>query len=93
MADTGKIIPRPDVPYMVRQDGVKLYRYASSLGMYIIQHPTGYKYVEAIDVETAPYTYTESDEPFENNEESTDEKEQKAAAFDIIMGGVIDDTN
>ena len=34
--DTGKEILRPEEPYMVRQDGVKLYRYASENGSYII---------------------------------------------------------
>ena len=63
MADTGKEIKRPDELYMVRQDGVKLYKYASDNGFYIIQHPTERKYSEAIDVESAAYTYTETDEP------------------------------
>ena len=85
MADTGKEIIRPEEPYMVRQDGVKLYRYASDNGMYIIQHPTERKYTEAIDVETATYTYTETDEPIEEIE-LTDEAQQKATAFDYLTG-------
>ena len=94
MADTGKEILRPEKPYMVRQDGVKLYRYASENGYYIIQHPTGNKYSEAIDVETAPYTYTESDEVIEDNSIEENETQQKADAFDIIIGGIQnDDTN
>lgn len=47
---------------MTRKDGVKLYRNYSDEGKYIIQDQTGVKYGEAIDVESAPYTYTETDE-------------------------------
>ena len=89
MADTGKEILRPKEPYMIRQDGVKLYKYASENGYYIIQHPTNYKYSEAVDVETATYTYTESDELINENqepEEETIEIEQKAEAFDYLIG-------
>lgn len=49
--------------YKTREDGVNLYRTYSDEGFYIIQDQTGVKYVEAIDVEDAPYTYTETDEP------------------------------
>lgn len=45
-----------------RKDGVALYRTYSDDNHYIIQNETGIKYREAIDVENAPYTYTESDE-------------------------------
>ena len=83
--DTGKEILRPEEPYMVRQDGVKLYRYASENGYYIIQHPTGHKYSEAIDVETAPYTYTEFDEVVEDNSIEENETQQKADAFDYLI--------
>lgn len=33
-------------------------------GFYILQNETGIKYPEAIDVEGAPYTYSETTEPF-----------------------------
>lgn len=45
--------------YITRTDGVKLYRTYSDTGHYIIQNETGIEYCEAIDVETAPYTYSE----------------------------------
>ena len=51
--------------YKTRADGVKLYRTYSDEGKLIIQNETGILYSEAIDVENAPYTYTESDEDVE----------------------------
>ncbi len=55
--------------YRTRKDGVDLYRTYSDKGMHIRQHPTGVEYAEAIDVEGAPYTYTETDRPIERVEE------------------------
>lgn len=55
--------------YRTRKDGVDLYRTYSDKGMYIRQNPTGVEYAEAIDVEGAPYTYTETDRPIERVEE------------------------
>ena len=48
--------------YMTRKDGVVLNRTYSDEGFYILQNETGIKYSEAVDVEDAPYTYTETDE-------------------------------
>lgn len=48
--------------YKTRKDGVNLYRTYSDAGFYIIQNETSIMYNEAIDVENAPYTYSESDE-------------------------------
>jgi hypothetical protein len=45
--------------YLTRQDGVKLYRTYSDEGKYVRQNETGIVYSEAIDVENAPYTYSE----------------------------------
>lgn len=47
---------------------------AVARGFYILQNETGIEYDEAIDVETAPYTYSETDKPIENytEEDSTD---------------------
>ena len=47
--------------YAQRKDGVKLYRTYSDAGMMIRQNETGVEYAEAIDVEGASYTYTETD--------------------------------
>lgn len=64
--------------YKTRSDGVKLFRIYSDEGKFIIQNETGISYEEAIDVENAPYTYTESDEDVELSAEE---------ALNIILGG------
>ena len=60
--------------YEKRYDGVNLYRTYSDAGYFILQNETGVKYSEAIDVETAPYTYEETDEliPVEEEKESNE---------------------
>ena len=69
--------------YMTRTDGVKLFRTYSDAGKYVVQNETGIAYAEAIDVENAPYTYTEGDDlPVDE----TEILEEKAAAYDILMG-------
>lgn len=55
-------------PYKTRADGVKLFRTYSDEGKAVIQNETGIVYDEAIDVEGAPYTYTESEEFLEEPE-------------------------
>ena len=64
--------------YKTRADGVKLHRIYSDEGKLIIQEQTGNAYTEAIDVENAPYTYTESDEDIELTAEE---------ALAVILGG------
>ena len=64
--------------YKTRSDGMKLFRTYSDEGKFIIQNETGIHYEEAIDVENAPYTYTEIDEDVE----LTDEE-----ALAVILGG------
>lgn len=49
--------------FKTRKDGVNLYRSYSDAILYIIQNETGIEYAEAIDVENAPYTYSETDKP------------------------------
>lgn len=83
------------VYYMTRSDGVKLFRFAvpntktdeewDKPQFKIRQDQTGTLYDEAIDVENAPYTYTETDIPIADDSTST-ETEQKAAAFDYLTG-------
>lgn len=51
--------------YATRKDGVKLYRTYSDGGMTVRQNETGAEYDEAVDVETTPYTYSETDTPIE----------------------------
>lgn len=51
--------------YRQRKDGVNLYRTYSDKGVYILQNETGAEYDEAIDVENAPYSYSETNKPIE----------------------------
>ena len=51
--------------YIQRKDGVNLYHIYSDINHYIIQHPTEIEYIDVIDIEDAPYTYTESDKEIE----------------------------
>ena len=55
--------------YLTREDGVNLYRTFSDEGYKIKQRPTGIIYDEAIDVENANFSYTETDEKVEVYEE------------------------
>jgi hypothetical protein len=87
--------------YMTRSDGVKLYRFAvpnTKTGdewdkprFKIRQDQTGILYDEAIDVENAPYTYTETDIPAESADvdpQPVDEMAvQKAEAYDYLING------
>lgn len=90
MADTGVVIERSNEPCMIRDDGTKLYKYMSKNGMKIIQHPSGNEYDSAIDVESASWTYTESDIPIDDSNEK-DETSKKAAAWDELTGGNADE--
>lgn len=60
---------------MTRKDGVNLYKTYSDEDFYIIQNETGRKYIAAIDVENAEYTYSESDEKIELPEEGKEVEE------------------
>ena len=68
--------------FKTRSDGVKLYRTYSDEGRLIIQNETGITYDEAIDVENAPYTYSESDEELPG---LTAEE-----ALELILGGDVE---
>ena len=57
--------------YLTRKDGVRLFRTYSDENKYILQQPTNIKYEEAIDVENAPYTYVETDEAIEIEENAS----------------------
>ena len=73
--------------YIQRDDGVKLYRTYSDAGMMIRQSETGREYAEAIDVEGASYTYTETATPIPTPEMTTEERLQDAeTALEIIFG-------
>jgi hypothetical protein len=51
--------------FKTRKDGVKLYRTYSDCGLQLLQEETGIIYDEAVDVETANYTYSETGIPIE----------------------------
>ena len=73
--------------YTQRKDGVKLYRTYSDIRMMILQNETGVEYAEAIDVEDASYTYTETETPIETLELTTEERLQDAeTALGIMFG-------
>ena len=55
--------------YRTRNDGVNLFRTYSDEGCYMLQVETGLEYAEAIDVENAPYTYVETKNKIEVQEE------------------------
>jgi hypothetical protein len=69
--------------YKTRTDGVKLFRTYSDAGRKIVQNETGTAYIEAIDVENAPYTYSESPE-------DVGEVEMTAEEFaELLLGGEV----
>lgn len=69
--------------YAQRKDGVRLYRTYSDAGMMIRQNETGVEYAEAVDVERASYTYTETETPIETPEMTTEEMlAELEAAYD-----------
>jgi hypothetical protein len=67
--------------YKTRSDGVKLFRTYSDENRKMIQNETGIVFTEAIDVENAPYTYSESTEVIEADEMTAEE------ALALILGG------
>ena len=70
--------------YKERNDGVKLNRTYSDKGYMIKKVGTEEIYEEAIDVENAPYEYEETEEL----REELSEVEEKAMAYDILIGEV-----
>jgi hypothetical protein len=68
-------------------DGTLIKHY-SDAGFLLLQNETGAKYSDPIDVVPCIYTYTETDEPIEKPEEPeySSEIEEKAAAYDILVG-------
>jgi hypothetical protein len=66
-------------------DGTLIKHY-SDAGFLLLQNETGAKYSDPIDVVPCMYTYTETDEPIEEEPEYSSEIEEKAAAYDILVG-------
>ena len=75
--------------YTTRGDGVKLYRTYSDQGFLILQVETGIQYDEAIDVENAPYTYSETS--ILPEQENTSDEISDSEALNIIVGGNTND--
>lgn len=75
--------------YITREDGVKLYITYSDAGMKIEQSQTGILYDSAVDVENAPYTYTETSEPVDGpvDPEYNEPDISAQDALDAIFGG------
>ena len=69
--------------FKTRADGVVLNRTFSDAG-YMIERD-GIRYTEAVDPAELNRQYTETDEPIEPIEELS-EVEEKAKAYDILMG-------
>lgn len=72
--------------YKTRNDGINLYKTYSNEGYIIHKLNTEEYYSEAIDVENTPFEYEETEEKIETEEIS--EVEQKAQAYNILVGEV-----
>lgn len=70
--------------YRTRNDGINLYKTYSNEGYKIHKLNTDEIYDEAIDVENAPFEYEETTEKIEE----LTEIEEKAKAYDILIGEV-----
>jgi hypothetical protein len=55
--------------FETRSDGVRLYKTYSDSGLMIRQNESGNIYSEAVDVENAPFTYSETDEQIETDKD------------------------
>lgn len=66
--------------YKARNDGINLYKTYSNEGYIIHKLNTEEYYSEAIDVENTPFEYEETEE--------ISEVEQKAQAYNILVGEV-----
>jgi hypothetical protein len=66
-------------------DGTLIKHY-SDAGFMLLQVETGAKYSDPVDVVPCRYTYEETDEPVDAEENDMSEIEAKAAAYDILVG-------
>ena len=72
--------------YTQRKDGAKLYRTYSDSNLMIRQVETGNVYAEAIDVESAAYTYEETDMSIETDELTDMRLSALERSINIITG-------
>jgi hypothetical protein len=72
--------------YTTREDGVDLYRTYSDANMRILQNETQIEYDDAIDIDGAPYTYSETNKPISDfgSDEISDSE-----ALAIITGEIL----
>lgn len=66
--------------YKRRKDSVSLYKTYSDADLLILQNETGVEYDVAIDVEDAPYTYTETDKPVDAEDTEVVDPEEATEA-------------
>lgn len=66
-------------------DGTLIKHY-SDAGFMLLQVETGMKYSDPVDVIPCRYIYEETDELIEVEDPDMSEIEEKAAAYDILMG-------
>lgn len=63
-----------------------LIKHYSDQGFMLLQVETGAKYSDPIDTVPCKYTYEETDELIDNENTEFSEVEEKAYAYDILMG-------
>ena len=64
-----------------------LIKHYSDKGVMLLQEETGAMYADPVDINPCPFTYSETDIPIEQEEETeTTEQDEKAKAYDIITG-------
>lgn len=68
-------------------DGTLIKHY-SDKGVMLLQNETGIKYSDPVDLVPCAFTYSETDELIEFDEEELSEVEEKAMAYDIIVGNL-----
>ena len=80
--------------FKIRADGVKLFRTYSDEGKVLIQNETCTIYDEAVDVEDAPYTYSEyRDIPENITDEEAFDKGEKGGWKDSIYESLFEGAN
>lgn len=72
--------------YKTREDGINLYKTYSDENYIIHKLNSEEYYNEAIDIESANYEYEETTKKIENITQELSEIEQKAKAYDILIG-------
>lgn len=72
--------------YITRKDGTNLWYTYSDKNMMIQKVGTNELYSEAIDVEGNDFIYIETEIPISAETQEEEELEEKAEAYDIIIG-------